>query len=393
MKKLVSFLCLCFLFVNMISCQAKEEEFTYVLLDFEPKIEIVIDSSNTIKAINGLNDEGKMVLYDEVYNEKKLEDVLPKIIKQYKDLGYIVTGSIKEFSQTIEISVTGSMAKDDLHIIEMKINESIQDAISNLKLNAKTVIKDTLQKDYLVTKVLSNKPWLAKETIETMDTKELMLNVKEAVLENSQFASLALENFYASLKEYEFKTKYKNILFESIDDEYADLKRKYQELVNDLEEAIGEFKTEENLSFDANTNYAYAKENYFKGKVEFLVLRAQISKKDTNELYSALNLQEDALKQLYSNLLNEEKNNYAKVNNIIINIDTIYAKLEELEKDFPYDFDFTKAKEKAENYISGAQDNLKQILENTLTKEKILEINTNINNQKKELKNRISSIK
>lgn len=393
MKKLVSFLCLCFLFVNMISCQAKEEEFIYVLLDFEPKIEIVIDNSNTIKAINGLNDEGKMLLYDEAYNEKKLEDVLPKIIKQYKDLGYIVTGSIKEFSQTIEISVTGSMAKDDLHIIEMKINESIQDEISSLKLNAQTVIKDTLQKDYLVTKVLSSKPWLAKETIETMDTKELMLNVKEAVLENSQFASLALESFYASLKEYEFKTKYKNILFESIDDEYADLKRKYQELVNDLEEAIGEFKTEENLSFDVNTNYAYAKENYFKGKVEFLVLRAQISKKDTNELYSALNLQEDALKQLYSNLLNEEKNNYAKVNNIIINIDTIYAKLEELEKDFPYDFDFTKAKEKAENYISGAQDNLKQILENTLTKERILKINTNINNQKKELKNRISSIK
>lgn len=393
MKKLVSFLCLCFLFVNMISCQTKEAEFAYILLDFDPKIEIVIDNNDTIKAINGLNDEGKMILYDEAYNEKKLEDILPKIIKQYKDLGYIVKGTVKEFSQTIEISVIGSLEKDDLHIIEMKINESIQDAISNLNLNAQTVIKDTLQKDYLVAKVLSNKPWLAKETIETMDTKELMLNVKEAVLENSQFASLALESFYTLLKEYEFKTKYKNILFESIDDEYADLKRKYQELINDLEEAIVEFKAEESLSFDANKNYALAKENYFKGKVEFLVLRAQISKEDGDELYSALNLQKDALKQLYNNLLNEEKNNYAKVNNIIINIDTIYAKLEELEKDFPYNFDFTNAKVKAENYISGAQDNLNQILENTLTKAKILEINTNIKNQKEELKNKISSIK
>lgn len=390
LKKLINFIGICFLMITLISCSAEEETYAYILLDFSAKIEIVIDNNEKIKAVNGLNDEGKMILFEETYDDKKMETCISDIVKESVKLGYIVRGDEKEFCEKIIISVAGSFTKDDLHIIEMKVNESIQDLIFNHNLDVEVEIQDNLSNKYFENKVLIYKPWLEEIDIQTLNNNELMVNIKDSISENSQFSTVLLEEYYQLIKEFAYKIKYKNIILENINSTYADLLEKYQGLVKELEVFFEEYKTKENMLFDID--FTKMNEEYIQTKIDYLSLRAEIASKKTNNdtLYSALISLEKELDDIKNNVFLKQNSLYSKVNEVILNFDTTYAKLDELERNFLKDFDFISQKNRAINYISGAKDNMYEILKSSLTPEKLMEINDRIKTNKKTLKNKIS---
>ena len=97
MNKKALFMCLAVALVLcagtmvMVACgnRVDERELAYVTMSINPSIELVVNGENEVLAINGTNDDGKILLQDEDLVGKDLDLVTVRIADLLVELKYV----------------------------------------------------------------------------------------------------------------------------------------------------------------------------------------------------------------------------------------------------------------------------------------------------------------
>lgn len=396
-KIIFSLLIICLAFV-LYGCKEESKELGYVVISTNPSIELVVQN-DVVVSVNGLNDEGKMLIADEEFVDKKVEAAAELFISLSEKMGYTVKGEVSASSQEVKISVGGSLESDDLKILEMKVNESIEKTIMNLGLNAKSIIEAQKPKEYFEKIAMKFDPTLTEEEAKAMEYKDLMNVVNLATLEKTEIVSVKLEEYYEQMKAYEFKLKYKQELAKGLGDGYQTLLENYNKLLTELTEAINALQAKK-VEFFTSPDSPYVKgmEEYNKAKAEFLKSKIDVqiavnNGEDVTVLNINLKLKEEAVKAVEKAIELAEAGIEATFDALIYSLEQVYKALEELEKEFPESINFEEKLTNAENYINGAKKEMFEKFESSVSKEKLDQMKANMKAQKEALKKTVEESK
>ena len=396
-KIIFSLLIICLAFV-LYGCKEESKELGYVVIETNPSIELVVQN-DVVVSVNGLNDEGKMLIADEEFVDKKVEAAAELFISLSEKMGYTVKGEVSASSQEVKISVGGSLESDDLKILEMKVNESVETTIMNLGLNAKSTIVAQKPKEYFEKIAMKFDPTLTEEEAKAMEYKDLMNVVNLATLEKAEIVSVKLEEYYEQMKAYEFKLKYKQELAKGLGDGYQTLLENYNKLLTELTEAINALQTKK-VEFFTSPDSPYVKgmKEYNKAKAEFLKTKIDVqiavnNGEDVTVLNINLKLKEEAVKAVEKTIELAEAGIEATFDALIYSLEQVYKALEELEKEFPESINFEEKLTNAENYINGAKKEMFDKYESSVSKEKLDKMKADMKAQKEALKKTVEESK
>lgn len=210
-KKISIFLLFMFVILTMVSCGENKENSVrnYVTLEINPSVEMVLDDNEKVVTVNGLNDDGKMLIIDEELVGKEISEVVNILIEQARTLGYLVTTEVENaFQNNIKVSVSGS-SLEVVEELEKDIKKVVDAIIDKKKLSTAYEQLETKKREYFVSIVKQYNPALTNEEISEMDNDELMKYVELATIEKAELATIELEKHYLSMKYYDFQIKCK----------------------------------------------------------------------------------------------------------------------------------------------------------------------------------------
>ena len=170
--------------------KAKEGEYGYVTIETNPSVELVIGEDNIVVSVNGLNEDGKLLLSSEDLEGLSIEEATQKIIELTEQLGFTVQGTIDEQSQEIKVSVSATNEKLATNLQEIITSET-QKAVEELDLDAVVVETEAKTREYLESVVLEQFPTLTQEEVAAMTNEELYSYIDAAVAEKALFASVS----------------------------------------------------------------------------------------------------------------------------------------------------------------------------------------------------------
>lgn len=390
MKNLKRIMVLCLLiisFTTLFGCSNKEKDFSYVTIETNPAVELVCDEQGIVVAVNGLNDDGKLLILDEELTNKNIEEASRVIIELTAEMGFTVSGTVSASSQEIKVSVSSNNVELQASV-EAKVSTNIDQAIVDLGLDAKIFKLEAKTREYFEGIVLKYDPTLTEEEVKKLSYEELMALVSEATKEKSEFISVALEEYYQKLKEYEFKLKYKQELANSLSNEYQTLRDSYSKLLSQYQEALTQLKAKEVEFFTSpDSEYVKAINNYNDQKQEVMKLKVQIAvNKEANEstliLEAQLGLSEQALAALDVIVKTADATIKAAFDTLITTLENIYNQLLALEEQFPESINFEAKLTIAEDYINSSKDELFKKFEKTFTKETLAKMKSDLQARK-----------
>ena len=210
-KKISIFLLFLFTMLIMVSCGDNKESSVrnYVTLEINPSVEMILDDEKKVVTINGLNDDGKMLIVDEELIGKDISEVVNMLIEQARTLGYLVTTEVENaFQNNIKVSVSGS-SLDAVEGLEKDIKNVVDNLIEKKKLSTAYEQLETKKREYFIAIVKQYNPALTNEEISVMTNEELMKYVELATIEKAELATIELEKHYLTMKYYEFQIKCK----------------------------------------------------------------------------------------------------------------------------------------------------------------------------------------
>ncbi|MGN1296023.1 MAG: hypothetical protein ACI4U5_06400, partial [Bacilli bacterium] len=160
---ILCFMCLC----GLLGCGSTETSSSYVTVEINPGVELIIDKNNKVVSANGLNDDGKTLIIDVNFEGMKLEAALDLIIEEAQNTGFLVKASVntEDVSKNISISITAEteQIKENIETkVEKKVNEIIEEtgiAATYHKLEEKG-------RDYFEQVALSYNPALTQEELD-----------------------------------------------------------------------------------------------------------------------------------------------------------------------------------------------------------------------------------
>jgi len=396
-KIIFGLLIICLAFVSF-GCKEESKELGYIVIETNPSIELVVNDE-VVVAVNGLNDEGKMLISGESFVDKSIDEAANLFMSLSEQLGYTVKGKVDDSAQEVKVSVGGSLEKDDLNVLEMKVNLAVSNSIADLNLNAKSQIAQQKSKEYFEKVAMKYDPTLTEEEAKAMNYTDLMNIVKLSTLEKAEIASVKLEEYYEQLKTYEFKLKYKQELAKGLGEGYQELLEKYNKLLEELTNAINTLQAKK-VEFFTSPDSAYVKglAEYNKAKTEFLKSRLDVqiavnNGEDTTLLNITLKLKEDAVKVADKALELAENGIELTFDTLIAALEQVYTSLEQLEKEFPEEIDFEEKLTNAENYINGAKNEMFTKFETSVSKEKLDQMKADMSARKEELKKAVKEAK
>lgn len=397
--KLQMALVICLSLFVLVGCGSKEtNELTYVTIETNPSIELVVNDKGVVVAVNGTNEDGKLLLNGEEFEGEKVEEVTEQIITLTEELGFAFKGTVDSESQTVEISVTANtveMAK----AIEEKVKNEVDATITELGLDAKLEVLEAKNKEYFEKIVLAYDPTLTEEEAAAMTVEELLVRVNEATKEKAQFVSVKLEEYYLTLKEYEFKIYYKQEIANSIEAGYDALLQNYRNLLEQFSQKIAELKELEVYTFtNPESSYVKAMNSYNEAKQKLMEQKIQLSVKVENGgstalLEAQIGISEMALEAADKAVEAVDTTIKASFAAVIAALETVYTSLEELEKQLPTDLNIEEKLTKAENYINTNKDALFEKFEASVNKENLTKIEEDIKAKKAELKAKVEEAK
>lgn len=211
---------------------------SYVTVEINPSVEIVLDGNDEVITINGLNDDGKMLISEEDYEGKDIDDIIEKIIEEAQACGYLVSSeSENPVQRNISVSVTSS---DDAHIakLEAEVKVTVEDIIDKEKINAAFERLEGKKKEHLGAIARQYDPSLTDEQINAMSDEELMKYVELATIEKAELATIEMEKYYLSMKEYEFQLQYKEQIAAKLESVATFVSAAYKGAINGLKTII-----------------------------------------------------------------------------------------------------------------------------------------------------------
>lgn len=135
MKKFFSILCLAVLcLLGLCSCGGdKEEGQSYVSLDINPSIELMLSEDNKVLEVYAANDDAKVLLYgEESLTGMDIEEALEVITRLSMEYGYLT-----EDNKVIEYTVSTTLNTSGKENLEAVISAKVTDTASQNGLNVK----------------------------------------------------------------------------------------------------------------------------------------------------------------------------------------------------------------------------------------------------------------
>ena len=382
--------------------KAKEGEYGYVTIETNPSVELVIGEDNIVVSVNGLNEDGKLLLSSEDLEGLSIEEATQKIIELTEQLGFTVQGTIDEQSQEIKVSVSATNEKLATNLQEIITSET-QKAVEELDLDAVVVETEAKTREYLESVVLEQFPTLTQEEVAAMTNEELYSYIDAAVAEKALFASVKLEEYYQDLKEYEFKLKYKEELAASLSESQSviaqALHTAYSKVVTSLHDAITKLQEMEvEFLTSPDSSYVKALNDLNAAKDEVIGIRVELGAREnkgfvTETLITALNAAETTLNACGDTLAAVETAFTTSVNAAITAIETVLSSLEVIEAQFPKEIDFAKALSDAETYINDSKNAIIAKFESSFEEGELAEIKQTMDQRKQALETLVASKK
>ena len=203
MKKILGMFLAVFSVFGLVSClekEAKAEGESYVSLDINPSIELIVSSDDEVLEVYATNDDAKAMLYGEVeIKGMDFEEAIDKITDLSIEYGYLT-----EENSVIEYSISSTDNEELKEALEAKINAKIKDKALEFKFdislskegvfslirefekvkkenpNNADIQKLSIEEFKLIKSAQSSDEKLTVEEAVELDTKELMERIRNS---------------------------------------------------------------------------------------------------------------------------------------------------------------------------------------------------------------------
>lgn len=357
MKKLFVLLVALVFGLSLTSCLGGEEGSTsYVSVEINPGVEIVVDGNGEVLSANGTNDDGKALIIDVKFEGKSIEEVIEIIMAEAEECGYLISAEYNadEVSKEVSISVT-SENEEDQAALEADIKVEVNAYIEEHNLAAVYNELEAKSRAHLESIVLAYNPALTEEEVKAMSYEDLMKNVELATIEKAQLASIALEEYYLSCKEYQFQMAYKAEIASQLNGLQATLYEVGRTALQFAIDTIEKIQYEVYVKEDSAYLQFLSQINEYKDKN--VKLRVKLGSAENGAEFTAqIQANEAKIAEIEAKVVEFMNGINAKLEEAKAAINEALAKLEELEK--TSSVDFNKVLTDVEQKINDTKDGL-----------------------------------
>ena len=272
----------------LASCK-KEKNNSMVTISTNPEISLIVNSKGVVLSAKGENDEGKIIIEGENLEGKEVEEVIEIIIKNEEESGFLISGSVSDKENKIEVKVSAD--KDKIkNKIEKAVTKTVETVCDELNIQENIQKAEAYTKEELEKLASKYNCYLSEVEAAKMSYDELLVQVSNYYQEVKGLVSVELENLYLSSKEYEFAFAQKEEVLEKVDQlesKYQEFKVAYGEAINQLKKVIEDLeKVHYDYLVDPECEYQKQLAKYYQAKEKLNSKKAELAEKD--ELDSAV---------------------------------------------------------------------------------------------------------
>lgn len=272
----------------LASCK-KEKNNSMVTISTNPEISLIVNSNGVVLSAKGENDEGKIIIEGENLEGKEIEEVIEIIIKNEEESGFLISGSVSDKENKIEVKVSAD--KDKIkNKIEKAVTKTVETVCDELNIQENIQKAEAYTKEELEKLATNYNCYLSEVEAAKMSYDELLVQVSNYYQEVKGLVSVELENLYLSSKEYEFTFAQKEEVLEKVDQlesKYQEFKVAYGEAINQLKKVIEDLeKVHYDYLVDPECEYQKQLAKYYQAKDQLNSKKAELAEKD--ELDSAV---------------------------------------------------------------------------------------------------------
>lgn len=224
-----------------------------IQIDVNPSVEFVVDDSDKVLSVKGLNDDGKLILTDEEFENLSLKDAVSKLLNLEEK-----TNFLSETNKNVALTLTIEN-KGVEEVLTNKLNQILKSTQNNLSTNIE--IKFNTSKSVEDLKDYVNSIEIIKN-VQDLQYSELIGIVRKYHEDVRTLDSIALENLYLKSKTEYFEELKENIIKElvnDLDDSYKTQIDRYNKLYLLVKETYNNLQaTYESLYVDNNSPYKMA---------------------------------------------------------------------------------------------------------------------------------------
>ena len=224
-----------------------------IQIDVNPSVEFVVDDSDKVLSVKGLNDDGKLILTDEEFENLSLKDAVSKLLNLEEK-----TNFLSETNKNVALTLTIEN-KGVEEVLTNKLNQILKSTQNNLSTNIE--IKFNTSKSIEDLKDYVNSIDIIKN-VQDLQYSELIGIVRKYHEDVRTLDSIALENLYLKSKTEYFEELKENKIKElvnDLDDSYKTQVDRYNKLYLLVKETYNNLQaTYESLYVDNNSPYKMA---------------------------------------------------------------------------------------------------------------------------------------
>ena len=202
MKKITALICSAILCAGTLAvggCNAGGEtaEKSVMNLSLNPEVEFVLDADNKVVSVNALNEEGNLIVQAEAFTGKTADEAAKLFVQVSKDTGFLVSGTVSNGENEIEISISGNeKAATELY---NSVKSEVQEYLTAENVTAQ-IEKATIDKEDLQELVAECAPYLEAAEIQAMEYSALVEEILASRKETAEFYSQEIKEAYYQAK-------------------------------------------------------------------------------------------------------------------------------------------------------------------------------------------------
>lgn len=369
----------------------KQKENSYVTMEINPSIELVVNAKGEITQANGVNDDGKMLVINSELVGKNINAAAELIIDDCIETGYIYSGAAD-----LKISLSWTSSKDLAAESSLKkLKKAVDNKLAEVGVDM-TVETLEAKKDNLKAQAKEYDPTLTEEELNGMDYKTLMSYASLNILEKSKLPTVELEEYYQTMKEYEFEFKKREAIVERLTGLDAIFKERYTIALNSLKEIINSLmKVKEKyfLNVDSDYNKAIAALEEKKDEKRVIQIKLSLNINDTEkeaELTADLEIINTAIEVAISALNTIKETVIFAIDRAVADINDIMEVIDNF--DIFKDVDYNAVLDSVRDEINGTKNNFLTNFEDSF-KWAIEDHNERISLRQSKIKESIASAK
>jgi hypothetical protein len=146
-----------------------------------------------------------------------LEEAIEIVLAEAKESGYLISAEYNAELVSRDINISVDAENDTINAeLNASIKATVETFVDENELAATYKQLESKGREHFEEIVKRYNPMITDEELEQLSYEDLLEMVELATIEKAQMASIALEEYYLSFKEKEFKFKYKQEIAEQL---------------------------------------------------------------------------------------------------------------------------------------------------------------------------------